>query len=123
MNYTSEYDEASGICTIRVTGKHKRPEDSLVLQQFARDFEDEQNCRLFLFDMTQATIIGGTVDTFETGTVPTDKDRTQLKQKIALAYSGDITEHKFMENVAVSRGYTLRVFEQIDKALEWLKSD
>lgn len=121
MKYTSKYDETSGICSVRVTGKHKRPKDSLTLQQFAWDFGGERNCQRFLFDMTQAEIIGGTMDTFEAGTIPTDPDHMQVKKKIALAYSGDMTDHKFMENVAVNRGYNLRVFDQIDKALEWLK--
>ena len=120
MKYTTQFDEGSGICTICVTGEHKRPEDSLALQQFARDFGDERGCDLFLFDMTKAEITGGTMATFQTGTVPTDPDHKQVKQKIALVYSGNMADPKFMEDVAVNRGYLLRVFNEIDKAIEWL---
>lgn len=53
--------------------------------------------------------------------MPVDQDYKQTSQKIALVYSGDLTDHGFMENVAVNRGYRLKVFDQIDKAIEWLK--
>jgi len=121
MEYTTEFDEANEIYMVRVTGRHKRPEDSLVLQQLAQKVGDEQECQRFLFDMTQAEIIGGTMDTFETGTVPVDPNHKQARQRIALVYAGNLSEHKFMENVAVNRGYQLRVFDRMDEALEWLR--
>ena len=120
MKYTAEFDETSGICTVRVTGRHKRPDDSFVLQQFARDFGNDQGCQRFLFDMTRANIAARTIDTFLTGTVPFDSDHVQRQQKIALVYSSHMADHRFMENVAVNRGYDLRVFDQIDRAVEWL---
>lgn len=122
MEFTTEYDDVNGICIVRVVGKHKRPDDSLVLQQFARDFGSERGCLRFLFDMTKAEIIGGTMDAFETGTVPVDPDYQQTKQKIALLYSNVVQLHQFMEDVAVNRGYQLRVFDQFDEAIEWLNS-
>ncbi len=122
MEYTTEYDEISKICTVLVTGTHKRPEDAITLQQFARSFGEEHGCKRFLFDMRKAEIIGGTGEAFETGTVPDDKNYKQIEQKISLVYSENLADHKFMENVAVNRGYQLRVFEQIGKAIEWLKA-
>ncbi len=123
MKYTTEFDEAKGICMIRVTGRNKRPDDSLVLQQFACDFADERGCQRFLFDMTQAEIIGGTMDTFETGTVPVDPDHKHARQKIALVYSEYTADEGFLEDVAVNRGFRLRVFDEIDTAVEWLEDD
>ncbi len=70
--------------------------------------------------MREATIVGGTVDTFETGTVPADTNHRQGAQTIALVYSGDLSAHKFMETVAVNRGYNVRVFDDADEAREWL---
>ena len=121
MEYTTEFDEAKRICTVHVTGIHKRPEDSLALQELARDFGDKRGCQLFLFDMTKAEIITRTIDTFETGTVPGDPDDRQTKQKIALVYSGNIADHKFLEDVAVNRGYNLRIFGDTDQARDWLQ--
>jgi hypothetical protein len=123
MKYTAEYDETNAICIVRVSGQNKRPEDSMILQRFAGEFRAENGCNRFLFDMTQAEIIGGTWNTFLTGTVPADPDRKQIQQKIALLYVGDMSDHEFMETVAVNRGYDLRVFNDHDKAMDWLVSD
>ncbi len=124
MEYTYKFDESTGICMVRVTGRHRRPHDSMVLQKFARDFGSECACQKFLFDMRQADIIGdGTMDIYKTGTVPVDPDRNQINQRIALLYKSILNDHKFMEDVAVNRGYQLlRVFGQVNKALEWLGS-
>ena len=123
MNYITEFNDATGICTVHVTGRVKRPEDSMILQQFARDFGYATGCRRFLFDMTGTEIIGGTFDIYQTGSVPVDSDRRQITQQIALVYSSNLADHKFMETVAVNRGYNLRVFDQINKAIEWLTSN
>ena len=123
MEYTTEFDEAEEICIVRVKGQHKRPEDSLILQQLARDIEDEQGYQRFLFDMRQAEIRASNFDTFTTGTVPIDPDRRQTRQRIALVYVCLLAVHKFMETVAVNRGYQLKVFDQMDEALAWLGSN
>lgn len=60
VEFTTEFDEARDICIVRAMGPHKRPDDSLVLQKFARDIGDKRGCQRFLFDMTQARIIAGT---------------------------------------------------------------
>jgi hypothetical protein len=121
MEYKFHFDEGSGICTVLVTGRHNRPQDSLTLQKFARDFGHERGCHLFLFDMTKAEIHGGTMETYKTGTVPVDPDFMQIRQRIALLYSTNMNKHIFMENVAINRGYQVRVFDKMDKAIEWLK--
>lgn len=105
-----------------MTGKHHRPKDSLCLQKLARDVGKRESCSCFLFDRCHADIIDDITDTFETGTLPVDTDKTQLNQKVALVYSGHMSEHEFMENVATNRGYALRVFDQIEAANEWLNS-
>jgi len=121
MEYTVDFDETNGICTIRITGQHKRPQDSLTLQKFSRDFSEERDCKLFLLDLTRAEFIGGTMDLFKTGTFPEDKNHRQISHKYALLYSEILDDHKFLENVSVNRGYRVRMFNDIDKALEWLK--
>ena len=120
MKYVTEYDADTGICTVTVTGRHRRPDDSVELQQYAREFGSKNDCSRFLVDMTQAEIVGSTMDAYKTGTVPGDTDNKQGMQRVALVYAGDIREHKFLENVAVNRGYQVRVFDRIDIATEWL---
>ena len=121
MNYTVDFDEISGICTLRITGQHKRPQDSMILQQFTRDFSEEHDCKLFILDMTQAEFIGGTMDIFKAGTFPDDKNHRQISHKYALIYSEILDDHRFLENVSVNRGYQVRLFTDIDEAIEWLK--
>ena len=121
MEYIPEFDETNGICRIRVTGKHKRPHDSRILQQFARDFGKERNCQRFLFDFRHARTTGGTMDAYEAGTVPVDPDHQLARTKFALLFSGDLEIHKFMEDVAVNRGYKVRVFDDREQAMAWLK--
>ena len=122
MEYTSEHDEDTGICTVQVSGRHKRPEDSLALQQLARELGQQHGCQKFLFDMRQAEIIGGIMDIYEIGTVPVDTDHSQHWQRIALLYAGDLTDHKFLETVATNRWYQLRVFNIKEEAIAWLLS-
>ena len=54
--------------------------------------------------------------------MPDDSEHEQAQQRIALLYADHLADHKFLEDVAVNRGYLLRVFDQMDKALEWLTS-
>lgn len=124
MHFTHELDESSGICKITVNGTVKRPDDSLILQQFALDFDKVKGYQKFLFDMRKAEFIGGTMDVYKTGTFPADTDRRQTREKMALVYAEVTDEHKFMETVAVNRGYQLRVFGHngMNDAIEWLTS-
>ena len=122
MKFTHDYDESSGVCTITVTGEVKRPHDSQELQQFALCFGKTQGCRKFLFDMTDAKITGGVTEAYHTGTFQADKEHQQIWQKMALIYTKVTKEHKFMETVAVNRGYLLKIFGQPDRddAIRWL---
>ena len=43
MKYTVEHDRSSGYCLVRVSGEHKRPEDSLTLQGLAQKIRSETN--------------------------------------------------------------------------------
>lgn len=125
MEYTAEFDEENGICIIRVKGKLSRPDDSLTLQKFVFDYYNEKGYSRFLIDMQQAKIIGEKEDTFSIGTIPFDTDRKMktIPHKVALVYSSTNVDEILLENVAVRRGYNLKVFTKIDKAIEWFKKD
>lgn len=125
MEYTTEFDEVNEIFIVHVTGELCRPDDSIMLQKLVFDFSSERGCYRFLINMRQAQIIGGAMDTFWIGTIPVD---TSLKMKntphkVALVYSSINADEIFLENVVVNRGYNLKVFTKIDKAIEWLKTN
>ena len=125
MEYTTKYDEDNEICIIRVKGELRRPVDSLTLQKFVRDLYIERGYTRFMIDMRKAQIIGETGDTFSIGTIPVDTDKKMkfTPHKVALVYSSTSVDEILLENVAVNRGYNLKVFIKIDKAIEWFKKD
>ena len=122
MNFTHKFDESRGICTIAVNGIVKRPDDSVTLQRFALDFDKETGCRRFLYDMRKADFVGGTMDVYKTGSFPADTNHKQKRQKIALVFKEVTEEDRFMETVAINRGYQIRIFDQngMNDAVEWL---
>jgi hypothetical protein len=125
MEYTTEFDEINEICIIRVKGKLRRPIDSLSIQKIVRDIYIQLGTRRFLIDMRQAQIIGETGDTFSIGSIPVDTDKKMkfTPHKVALVYSDTSVDEIFLENVAVKKGYNLKIFTKFDKAMEWFKKD
>ena len=123
MEFTTGFDETDKICTVYVTGRYKRPKDSITLQELARCIEKKQGYKRFLFDLTETTIISEVIDTYEAGTVPLDSDQKQLNQGIALIYANKTDDHKYLEKVASRRGYQVKVFNKKDEAVEWLRKN
>lgn len=125
MKYTTEFDEVNEICIIRVKGDLHRPGDSLTLQKFVRDYHNEKGYTRFLIDMRKARIISEETDTFLIGAIPvdTDKKMRMTPHKVALVYSSTDANEIFLENVAVHKGYNIKVFTKIDKAFEWFKKE
>ena len=125
MKYTTEFDGVNEICIIRVKGELHRPNDSLTLQKFVRDYHNEKGYTRFLIDMRQARIISEETDTFLIGAIPVDTDLKMktTPHKVALVYSSTNANEIFLENVAVHKGYNIKVFTKIDKAIEWFKKE
>ena len=80
-------------------------------------------CSLFLFDMTQAEIVTGTMQAFDTGSPQGELAERLRPFKVAVLYSHLTGHERFLENVAVNRGFRVHVFDKIDKAVEWLKQN
>ena len=68
----------------------------------------------------------GALSTTETFKLPNDHFN-RLRKKVAITHNAivdnEITEdrHKFFENVSQNRGFNIKIFKDIEKALEWLK--
>ena len=121
MKYCTEFNETNSICTIRVTGDFLRPGDSLLLRQLMRDLATEQSHRLFLCDLTQAEIKGVWTDAAPAITGYDDPKYGMATAKTALVYSSNLSDNKLLETTASAQGYLIAVFDDIDKAIEWLK--
>jgi len=123
MEYKLEFNSSSKICTIHISGKLLSPQDSIKLQHIAAEQYSKHKYRLFLIDLTQAEIITQTMSAFETGNPKEDLAKKLKKLKGAFLYS-EITSHEnFFENVAVNRGFKIKVFDKHEEAAAWLKHD
>lgn len=123
MEYAFEFDKINNICIVRVTGKLHSPEDSIVLERLALQIYTDHGYSLFLYDMTEAQIISGMMEAFQTADPPNEFAEKLRKFKGAILYS-KLTDHGyFLETVAVNRGFAFKVFENADLAIQWLKSD
>jgi hypothetical protein len=121
MKYTSEFDSINSICRVCVNGIIHGPKDADELKQFARDFFVVHGCRYFLFDMKQTDIVLGTMGAFYTG-APQGEMAESLRPFKVAAVVQEITEDlSLFEDVAVNRGFNVHVFDDIDKAVEWLR--
>jgi hypothetical protein len=120
MKYSLDHNKNMDICIIRVWGAHKRPDDSMELQRVASDFKAENGCSKYLFDMRETMIEGDTFSTYDTATAPLSQGMKPYEYRVALVYTGDLSQHKFMELVAVNRGYSLKVFDGYERAMSWL---
>lgn len=121
MEYTSEFDRTTGICTVRVTGTFLRPDDSDKLKCFAVDFFTEHGCRMFLIDIRQAEVVGGTMGTYSAATPKGELAQALSKLRTAFVRQELTADDSFYENVAVTRGFQLRAFDTIERAASWLQ--
>jgi hypothetical protein len=74
----------------------------------------------FLFDMRETTEEAGTIDAFFLAVNPERRglDRTHRR---AIVHRGDNPLYDFFETVSDNRGYSVKTFTDIDRALEWLQ--
>jgi hypothetical protein len=82
----------------------------------------EQNTTKVLVDVRA---LEGRLETMEAYQIP-DKHFPKMRDRSVITRAAivDLEEfrniYKFFENVAVNRGFALRVFSDLDEALEWL---
>jgi hypothetical protein len=120
MKYKVEYDINSSVCVVRVSGVYQRPQDSQELLRIAGAFAAEHGCSRFLFDMREASIVGGTMDAYNT-VVDHEKYGVSKLFWIAVVYQAISENDKFMENGGVNRGAAAyQVFDDIDAAHDWI---
>ena len=122
MHYTTDFDATRGLCTVRISGKLTRPKDNATLQLLAVDCHRQHGCRLFLFDAREAKVTSGTLEAFEAG-APKGKVADTLRLIRAAVVHRELgPDERFYETVAYNRGFQLRMFDSIAKAMDWLTS-
>lgn len=91
------------------------------MQRLMCELHEEYKCRHFLFDLTNAVVVASTMETFDAGSEAPKMESTIRLFRLAIVYSKLTENERFFENVAVNRGYQLRVFDNMDRAIEWLR--
>jgi hypothetical protein len=120
MKYISTIDSATNICTVRIMGKFRRPEDADEMKRFAIKISAQHGCRRFLFDMREAEISGGTLDILAAASPQGDFADSLRHFRVAVLVSHVTDDEHFFETVAVNRGFQLHTFDEFDKGFEWL---
>ena len=85
----------------------------------------DHNTQKVLIDVRK---LEGRLSTIDAYNIPAEyfkdmRDPMIIKKVAIIELEEFVEEYRFFENVAVNRGYNLRVFSDITIALEWLRSD
>jgi len=83
------YDRENTLCVARGSSLCKRPDDSIKIFKDAIAFGLKHNCSQFLFDMKEASIVGGPIDTFYIAHDP-EKIGAKRNYRFAAVCSGDL---------------------------------
>jgi len=121
MDYTFERLDSTDIGIIRVTGEFRSPEDGMKLQALSIRLHAELNVRRFIYDLTRRTFSSACMEAFATANPPVEMGRQLRRLRGAIIFSGLTDHERFLENVAMNRGYLLRVFDDMDQAMLWLQ--
>lgn len=121
MKLTAELDKARDILFVRITGTYRRPDDSYEAQRFIIDSHPEYGTKRVLLDLTRAEIVAGTLATLETAESRPELAQELMKYRFAAVYSKIGPDERFYEDAANNRNFSARVFDDFEKAIEWLE--
>ena len=121
MEFNVEYDNVKKLCTVRLFGQYTKQSDTHEVQQTVINTLTRHGCQRVLIDMTQADVSVSIMTIFNAGN-PQGKIASHLRDlKSAFLYPEITEKMHFFEDVAVNQGFNVKVFDQMDKALEWLQ--
>ena len=120
MELSTELDKERHILVVHVRGEYRRPHDGFEAQRFVISSYAEYGCRRILLDLTQATVVAGTMSTLETANPHPDVAKELRNFSFAAVYAEITADERFFEDAAVNRGLNVRVFDRMEPAVEWL---
>lgn len=123
MPYTIDFNPDLQIIEIKFQG-------NIVLEEVEKIFSasmqmaKERNCFLFLSDYRNATMKLSTLELYELPDLLTSifspAGIPAYKLKRALVVAKDLEDYHFFEVVTANRGQHTQIFQDMDKAREWL---
>ena len=120
MELCSQFDQVKNIYPVQIAGEYRRPGDAHQVQRMVAEFCAAHACRRVFIDLTRATVIGGTLPTYQTGAIEPDVGRVLRTLRFALLYAEITRDELFFEDVVRNRGFRARVFAARDDADAWL---
>jgi hypothetical protein len=121
MKYLTEFDETKTISKVHIVDEMLVPRDVFELQHTAIELHASFGCRKYLFDVTNAKINSGTLPAIQAAQPLKEKAKILRSFKAAILYKNLSDHERFVETVALNRGFSIKVFDKFDKAFTWLR--
>lgn len=120
MQYTTDFSESTQVCKVALTGEFSRPDDSAALRELIVSLAVQHGTKRFLVDMSQAEIEGEWREAASAITDYQDPEHTMAPVRVAVVYASNLSDNKLLESTASAKGYLMAVFDDVEKATEWL---
>jgi hypothetical protein len=120
MKFSVQYDPENDIIITSMTGEI----DSEVIEAFSGEaikLLSEHNCKRVLNDMRGAKLDFSTIDIYRIPKI-LDEARFPKSWKRAILVSDELEDYAFFETTSVNRGHRVKIFQDADEAIIWLRS-
>jgi hypothetical protein len=121
MSWTIEHKSDLGIIVVTCSG-HWTPEVDMDMLSELKSCADMYRCSSLLVDHRESNMDFEFMPTFKRPGVY-DTLHFSKETRGALVWKKIVKDHLFFENVCVNRGYNIKVFDNYDRAVEWLISE
>jgi hypothetical protein len=118
-NFAVQHEPEEGIIRVHLQG---RIDDRMLSMATSKLMEEMShcNCNRFLMDHREVKLSMSIVDLFYLPMVAS-KIGVPRSSRIAVVYSTQEDDYRFIENVGRNRGFNVRVFTDVDEGIKWLK--
>ncbi len=114
MPETVEFLKEEGMIKVESFGKVNIQDWNASLEK-VNEIGERENCRIVLVDVSKQESRPDTLEVFQFG-----EEMTRDFRFAVVTSTGVSEEHKFLETVAVNRGKYVRLFDEYEKAINWL---
>jgi len=121
MSYHAKFDSEKNVIWTTVYG----PMDADFIEQFTAHtvkLGNEKKCRRLFFDIRDTTLTefpGRMLDLAKN----LESTGFERKHRSVMLYSDDEANLKFYESAAQENGFNIKIFTNLEFAIEWLKKD
>jgi len=118
MSRSIEYLSDCDIVLVRTSGSYVLNEELATVRAAIAALK-KHHCSKCLFDHRQTDVVAETMEAYERST-QYQKIGLEPQMRIASLLREITPDLEFYRNAAVTRGWNVEIFDNFDKALEWL---